>query len=97
MQTSKTQFLVMDEQDYQSLIDRITEAVTQAVLAQGKGHLSTRRYVKTAEMARLLSVSENHLDRMREKEIIPSVLIGRSRRYCPEHVFNALSRDEAAK
>ncbi|EMI52571.1 hypothetical protein RSSM_06004 [Rhodopirellula sallentina SM41] len=43
------------------------------------------------EMARLAGISRPHLDRLRAAGKIPSILVGRARRYEPSKVIEALA------
>ncbi|GAB5513727.1 MAG: hypothetical protein Rhob2KO_14520 [Rhodopirellula baltica] len=96
MQTMTPQFVVLTEDDYRSLIEGIHETVARAVSSQ-RGTNETPLLVKSSEMARLLSISENHLERMRKSGVVPSTTVGRSRRYCPQQVIETLTNGGTAK
>ncbi|WP_286763017.1 MULTISPECIES: helix-turn-helix domain-containing protein [Rhodopirellula] len=87
MATNTPNFIVFTEEDYARLIDMIQQTIADSIPSRQP---ALPLFVKSAEMARLLSISEPHLDKMRREEIIPSTTIGRSRRYCPQQVMEAL-------
>ncbi len=87
MSTNTPNFIVLTEEDYSRLIDRIQQTIVDAIPSHQS---ASPLLVNSAEMARLLSISEQHLDRMRREGRIPSTTVGRSRRYCPQQVIEAL-------
>lgn len=87
MATNTPNFIVFTEEDYARLIDMIQQTIADSISSRQS---APPLYVKSAEMARLLSISEPHLDNMRREGVIPSTTVGRSRRYCPQQVIEAL-------
>lgn len=87
MATNTPNFIVLTEEDYARLIDRIQQTIVDAIPSSQS---ASPLLVNSAEMARLLSISKQHLDKMRRKGCIPSTTVGRSRRYSPQQVVEAL-------
>ena len=72
-------------------IDRIAEAVADRLAPL----LATRpRLVDADTLAVMLSVSRPTVDRYRASGLIPSVGVGRARRYDPDAVIAALSASD---
>ena len=82
--------LLLEETDPGTLADGIAAAVVAAmrpVLAESSRPL----LVDGDEMARLAGVSRATIDRAVRDGIIPSVLVGRARRFRPHAVIDALT------
>lgn len=77
-------FVVFTGEEYKQLIQRIKE-----LESSGQQH-KHRALVKSPEMASILSISLNQLDKMRAIGAIPSVKIGNARRYDPTAVLAAI-------
>lgn len=86
-----TTFVVVDETSQDSLVQRIKAAVAD-VLADSQHR--PPKLVDGDELARLLSVSRQTVDRMRLAGEIPFIPMGRSIRYAPDAVVAALSTNE---
>lgn len=74
--------------------DELTEAIAAAVLDALRPVLaetSSPLLVDGHEMARLAGISRPTIDRAVRDGIIPSVLIGRARRFRPDAVIDALT------
>ncbi|WP_372717245.1 helix-turn-helix domain-containing protein [Novipirellula sp.] len=54
------------------------------------------RLVDGDRMAKLVGVSRPMIDRLRARDVIPSVMVGRCRRYRPDAVIDALESQEDA-
>lgn len=80
--------------DPDSLVDAIAAAVLDRMRA-ARSETSSPLLVDGDEMARLSGVSRPMIDRLRADGIIPSVQIGRCRRYRPEAVISALEAANA--
>ncbi|WP_430453678.1 helix-turn-helix domain-containing protein [Rhodopirellula europaea] len=79
-----TAYVVITRSDFQHLLKEIREALA----SNSKTELPL--LVTGPEMAKLLSVSFHHLDRVRSEGLVPSVRIGKSRRYSPSDVLAAI-------
>ena len=65
------------------------------VLEELKPHLEKRNapcLVDRGEMASLMSISTGLLDKLVAQDKVPSVLLGRSRRFHPESVLDAITQ-----
>ena len=90
MNSSPIRSLLIEERDPGTLADGIAAAVVAAmrpILAESSRPL----LVDGDEMARLAGVSRTTIDRAVRDGIIPSVLVGRARRFRPEAVIDALT------
>ncbi|MEM6778212.1 MAG: helix-turn-helix domain-containing protein [Planctomycetota bacterium] len=74
----------MSPEDRTAIVNDLVDALRPMLESRAK------ELVDGDELARMLSVSRPHIDRLRAAGKIPSVMVGGSRRYRPVEVIEAL-------
>jgi hypothetical protein len=81
-------FQVLDDEARSKLVEDVAKAVAAIIAGQTT---QSPLLVDSDRMAAMLSISRPHLDRLKAAGTIPSIGVGRSRRYCPADVVAALA------